>query len=135
MQNGKKEEAYNIYRKVLDAEPDNAMAMYSLASYYEETGQKELYQRQLDTLLLNKKVPSETKMNVMRQFVVQNEQDGKDSTRVISLFDRILEQEPDDAGIPMLVRPVSPFQGDEQGSLARTASGVDNRSSPIRLRV
>ena len=41
-------------------------------------------------------------MNVMRQFVVQNEQDGRDSTRVISLFDRILEQEPDDAGIPML---------------------------------
>ena len=28
MQNGKKEEAYNMYRKVLDAEPDNAMAMY-----------------------------------------------------------------------------------------------------------
>lgn len=27
MQNGKKEEAYNMYRKVLDAEPDNAMAM------------------------------------------------------------------------------------------------------------
>ena len=97
MQNGKKEEAYNMYRKVLDAEPDNAMAMYSLASYYEETGQKDLYQQQLDTLLLNKKVPSETKLNVMRQFVVQNEQDGKDSTRVISLFDRILEQEPDDA--------------------------------------
>ncbi len=98
----KKEEAYNMYRKVLDAEPDNAMAMYSLASYYEETGQKDLYQQQLDTLLLNKKVPSETKLNVMRQFVVQNEQNGKDSTRVISLFDRILEQEPDDAGIPML---------------------------------
>ena len=54
MQNGKKDEAYGIYRKVLDAEPDNAMAMYSLASYYEATGQKELYQRQLDTLLLNK---------------------------------------------------------------------------------
>ena len=102
MQNGKKEEAYSVYRKVLDAEPDNAMAMYSLASYYEATGQKDLYQRQLDTLLLNKKVPSETKLNVMRQFVVQNEQDGKDSTRVINLFDRILEQEPDDAGIPML---------------------------------
>ena len=102
MQNGKKEEAYSVYRKVLDAEPDNAMAMYSLASYYEATGQKDLYQWQLDTLLLNKKVPSETKLNVMRQFVVQNEQDGKDSTRVINLFDRILEQEPDDAGIPML---------------------------------
>ncbi|MCD8184746.1 MAG: tetratricopeptide repeat protein [Bacteroides sp.] len=102
MQNGKEDEAYAVYRKVLDAEPDNAMAMYSLASYYDATGQKELYQQQLDTLLLNKKVPSEMKINVMRQFIVQNEQDGKDSTRVINLFNRVLEQEPDDAQIPML---------------------------------
>ena len=102
MQNGKKEEAYNMYRKVLDAEPDNAMAMYSLASYYEQTGQKELYEQQLDTLLLNKKVPSDTKLNVMRQFVVENERAGRDSTRVINLFDRIMEQDQDDAQMPML---------------------------------
>lgn len=102
LQNGKKEEAYNLYRKVLDAEPDNAMAMYSLASYYDATGQKELYQQQLDTLLLNKKVASDTKLNVMRQFIVQNEQESKDSTLVINLFNRILEQEPDEAQLPML---------------------------------
>lgn len=102
LQNGKKEEAYNIYRKVLAEEPDNAMAMYSLASYYETTGQKELYQQQLDTLLLNKKVPSETKMNVMRQVVIQNEQEGRDSTQVINLFNRIMDQDPDDAQLPML---------------------------------
>ena len=30
MQNGKKQEAYEIYKKVLAEEPDNAMAMYSL---------------------------------------------------------------------------------------------------------
>lgn len=102
MQNGKKEEAYNLYKQVLAAEPDNAMAMYSLASYYEETGQKELYEQQLDTLLLNKKVPTDTKLNVMRQFVVENERAGRDSTRVITLFNRIMEQDQDDAQMPML---------------------------------
>ena len=102
MQNDKKDEAYNIYKKVLATEPDNAMAMYSLASYYEQTGQKELYEQQLDTLLLNKKVPSDTKLNVMRQFVVENERAGRDSTRVINLFDRIMEQDQDDAQMPML---------------------------------
>lgn len=102
MQNGKEEEAYNLYRKVLAAEPDNALALYSLASYYDQTGQKELYRQQLDTLLLNKKVPSDTKLNVMRQFVVENERAGRDSTRVISLFDRILKQDQDDAQMSML---------------------------------
>lgn len=102
MQNGKKEQAYELYRKVLAEEPDNAMAMYSLASYYEETGQKELYEKQLDALLLNKKVASDTKLNVMRRFIIEDEQAGRDSTRVITLFDRILEQDSDDANLLML---------------------------------
>ncbi len=51
LQNGKKQEAYDAYQKVLAVEPDNPMALFSMASYYEQTGQKELYQQQLDTLL------------------------------------------------------------------------------------
>lgn len=135
LQNGKKEDAYNIYRKVLDAEPDNALAMYSLASYYEETGQKELYQQQLDTLLLNKKVPSDTKLNVMRQFIVQNEQDGKDSTRVINLFNRILEQEQDDAQIPMLYSQYLISKGMNQESLPvlRQVLEIDPTNTAARM--
>lgn len=102
MQNGKKQEAYDTYKKVLAAEPDNPMALFSLASYYEQTGQKELFEQQMDTLLLNRKVPSDTKVNVMRQFIVQSEQEGKDSTQVIGLFDRMMQMDMDDAQIPML---------------------------------
>lgn len=103
LQNGKKEEAYEIYQKVLAAEPDNPMALFSMASYYEQTGQKELYQQQLDTLLLNKKVTPDTKINVMRQIIVENEQSSaKDSTQVIALFDRMMKQDQDDPQVPML---------------------------------
>ena len=74
-----------------------------MASYYEQTGQKELYQQQLDTLLLNKKVTSDTKISVMRQVIVENEQSSaKDSTQVIALFDRMMKQDIDDPQIPML---------------------------------
>lgn len=102
LQNGKKEEAYNTYQKVLAVEPDNSMALFSLASYYDETGQKELYEQQIDTLLLKQDVPSETKMEIMRQFIVKNEQEGKDSLRIITLFDRMMQLDMDDAQIPML---------------------------------
>lgn len=102
MQNGKQQEAYDIYQKVLATEPDNVMAHFSLASYYEQTGQKELYHQQIDSLLLNKKVPADTKLNVMRQVIAQNEQARADSTIVISLFDRILQQDTDDDQLPML---------------------------------
>ena len=135
LQNGKKQEAYDAYQKVLAVEPDNPMALFSMASYYEQTGQKELYQQQLDTLLLNKKVPSETKLNVMRQFVVQNEQDGKDSTRVISLFDRILEQEPDDAGIPMLYAQylLSKGMNKEAFPVLRQVLAIDPTNTAARM--
>ena len=103
LQNGKKQEAYDAYQKVLAVEPDNPMALFSMASYYEQTGQKELYQQQLDTLLLNKKVTSDTKISVMRQVIAENEQtSAKDSTQVIALFDRMMKQDMDDPQIPML---------------------------------
>ena len=102
LQNGKKQEAYDVYQKVLAAEPDNPMAIFSMASYYKQTGQEELYQQQLDTLLLNKKVTPDTKGGVMRQMIVENEQADKDSTQIIALFDRIMKQEQDDPQIPML---------------------------------
>ena len=81
MQNGKKQEAFDTYQKVLSTDPDNVMARLSLASYYDEIGEKELYKLQLDSLLLNKKIPSEAKLNVMRQVIAQNEQAGADSTQ------------------------------------------------------
>ena len=102
LQNGKKQEAYDVYQKVLAAESDNPMAIFSMASYYKQTGQEELYQQQLDTLLLNKKVTPDTKVGVMRQMIVENEQADKDSTQIIALFDRIMKQEQDDPQIPML---------------------------------
>lgn len=103
LQNGKKQEAYDAYQKVLAVEPDNPMALFSMASYYEQTGQKELYQQQLDTSLLNKKVTSDTKISVMRQVIAENEQSSaKDSTQVIALFDRMMKQDMDDPQIPML---------------------------------
>lgn len=135
MQNGKKQEAYEIYKKVLAEEPDNAMAMYSLASYYEETGQKGLYEQQLDTLLLNKKVASDTKLNVMRQFIVQNEQAGKDSTRVITLFNRIMEQEPDEAQLPLLYAQylLSKGMNKEAGPVLRQVLAIDPTNTAARM--
>lgn len=102
LQRGKHEKACEQYDKVLSEEPDNAMALYSKLNYYEATGQTGLYNQQLDTLLLNPKVESATKLGIMRQLVVRDEQAGKDSTRVITLFNRIMEQEPEEIDLPLL---------------------------------
>ena len=102
MQNNKPNEAYAMFQGVLKAEPDNPLAMLSLASYYEETDQPELYKQQIDKLLLEKQVPAETKMGVMQQLVMQNEQAKGDSTKIINLFNEIMALDADDDQIPMM---------------------------------
>ena len=79
LQNSKPDEAYQLYDKVLTIEPDNPVALLSLASYYEQTSQPELYQQQLNKLLLEKQVPGSTKLGVMQQLIMQNEQANGDS--------------------------------------------------------
>ena len=90
--------------------PDKDLDIPALCKYAESKGiglmvyvnQRALVQ-QLDTLLLNKKVTSDTKISVMRQVIVENEQSSaKDSTQVIALFDRMMKQDMDDPQIPML---------------------------------
>lgn len=102
LQNGKKEEAYEIYKKVLAREPNNPLAQISLATYYDAIGEKELYYQQLDTVLLNKEVDTDLKLGLMRQFIVGDAQFRKDSTEIISLFERLIEQDSEDIHIPML---------------------------------
>ena len=101
LKKGEHDKAYEIYQQVLNEESDNAIALYSMANYYQLTGQDERYNQQLDTLLLNKKVESNIKLGIMQQLVVKNETSDRDSTRIVTLFDRIMQQEPDDPQIPL----------------------------------
>jgi tetratricopeptide (TPR) repeat protein len=102
LNNGKEEEAYETYQKVLKEEPGYAPALLSMASYYEKKGQDSLYQVQLDTILLNDNVDSDTKMNIMRQLILRSEQTNKDSTKIAGLFTSILKEKQENADIAML---------------------------------
>ena len=102
MENGKENEAFNTYQEVLAQEPGYAPAMLSLASYYEKTGQDSLYRVQLDGLLLNQKVESRTKVNIMRQLIMRSERSDRDSTQIVGLFDSMLAQEQENADVAML---------------------------------
>ena len=102
LNNGKPKEAYATYQKVLETEPGNTQVLVSLASYYQQTGQLDKYEQQVDSVLLNKKVESDIKADIMRQMIAKSQQTGKDSTRIIPLFNRMMEGEQEDAQIPML---------------------------------
>ncbi len=135
MQKGKRRDAYKLYRQVLDEEPDNAMAMYSLADYYELTGQQEEYERQLDSLLLNRKVSPDIKLQVMRQLIVRNEREDGDSLKIMGLFDRVIAQDLGDPQIPMLYAQYLLSKGLDKEALpvVRMVLDIDPTNTAARM--
>ena len=137
LENGKQKEAYDTYQKVLAVEPDNTMTLLSMASYYDKIGQKDLYQQQLDTILLNKKVDTDTKLGIMRQLIVQSEQTTKDSVQIISLFDSMMKQDINDAQLPMLYVQYLISKGMEKESvpILNRILTIDPENVPARLQL
>lgn len=137
LENGKEEEAYATYQKVLTEEPGYAPAMLSMASYYEKQGMDSLYRSQLDALLLNKKVENATKVNVMRQLILRSERGDKDSTQIVGLFHAMLEQEQENADVAMLAAQylLSKRMDEEAKPVLWQVLDIDPENKPARLQL
>lgn len=102
LDNGRIDEAYAIFQEALATDPENAQAQLSLAAYYERMGMDSLFYAQQEAVLMNRKLDSGVKVEVMRRIILQNEQAGGDSTRVFQLFTRLLAAPQEDAAMATL---------------------------------
>ena len=137
LENGKEEEAYSTFQQVLSTEPGYAPAMLSMATYYNKTGQDSLYRAQLDSLLLNQKVESGTKVNIMRQLIMRSERGDKDSTQIVGLFNSMLAQEQDNADVAMLAAQylLSKRMDEEAKPVLQQVVDIDPENKPARLQL
>ena len=137
LNNEKYQEALDIYRHILKEEPNYAPAVLSMASYYQKTGQDSLYQLQLDTILMNDNVPSDTKMELMRQNILQSEQTTKDSTQIVALFQRILARPQQNADLAMLCAQymITKNMKKESIPVLEQVLSLDPENKPARLQL
>lgn len=137
LNNGHPQEAYDTYQKILKEEPGYAPALLSMASYYQKTGQDSLYHVQLDTILLNEDVESATKMDIMRQLIVQSEQTTKDSTQIVSLFNEILKRPQQNADLAMLCAQylITKRMEKESVPVLHQVLALDPENKPARLQL
>ena len=137
LNNNKPDEAYDTYRRILKEVPGYAPAILSLANYYQKTGQDSLYQAQLDTILLNDDVQSDTKMGIMRQAIIQTEQTTKDSTQIVSIFKRILKRPQQNADLSMLCAQycVSKNMKADATLALKQVIKLDPENTPARLQL
>ena len=137
MDNNRADEAYAIFQQVISQEPGYIPVMLSMASYYEKMGMDSLYQVQIDSLLLNQKVESQTKLNIMRQQILKSERGDRDSTRIVGLFQSMLAQEQENADVAMLAAQylLSKQMNEEAKPVLWQVLDLDPENKPARLQL
>lgn len=137
LDNGKTQEAYDTYRRILEEVPGYAPTVISLAQYYKKTGNDSLYRAQIDTILVNDNVLPDTKMELMRQLILISEQTTKDSTKIVGLFKRILERPQQNADLAMLCAQymISKKMEKESVPVLNQILSIDPENKPARLQL
>lgn len=137
LNNHKPDEAYAVYQRILKEEPGYAPALLSMASYYKQLGQDSLYQSQINAILLNENVESDTKMDIMRQLILQSEQTTKDSTQIVSLFKEILARPQQNADLSMLCAQymITKHMDKESVPVLNQVLSLDPENKPARLQL
>lgn len=100
--NGQKKKALEIYNDILRVEPDNRNALMAMLAYEKDEGDPDHADELTEKVLLSKHITSQDRVLLMRQEIGQSEQNGGDSTRVLYLFRKILEQPQMDADVAIL---------------------------------
>ena len=136
--NGQQQKAVALYDEILREEPDNRMAQLAMLAYYHE--QKDtLRQRQMtDRILLNKQTTLQDRITLMRQVIGESEQEGGDSTRVLQLFHRIINQPETEADMALFCATYMNLKKMPQDSIRPVLERVlqiapDNASARLQL--
>ena len=102
MMNNQTKKALAVYDKVLEQEPDNNRVLMSLRTYYLSLGNKVVADSLAERVLLSSNATSEEKVHLLRQEVTASENMGGDSTRVLTLFRKMLEKPQPNADMAIL---------------------------------
>ena len=88
MEHGRMPDALPLLQEVLAEEPDNGPAKIALTQYYKQLDDTVQYRAMVDSVLMTPTVDDDTKVKMMVQLVV----DKTDSTYVMTLFERVMQQ-------------------------------------------
>lgn len=135
---GKLDEAYEIYQRILKEEPNNSQAQMSLRSYYLVTENYEAADSLTHHLLLNENTELMDKLDLLRRVIGQSEAEGGDSTRVLDLFHQMLAQPQKTSDIAELCAAYMDLKKMPRDSVAAMLERVlqiapDNAGARLRL--
>ncbi len=89
---GKKEEALKQYKMVEVQDSTNMTLLLSMANFYHQEGNEARYQEYISKVLTNKDVDDVTRVRMLGVLVRENLDTHADSTYLLALFDKVLQE-------------------------------------------
>ncbi len=99
VQNGRRDEAREIFLKAQADEPNNEYVAASLYDFYRLGGEDSLANVYRDKILLNKYTATRTKLTMLQNVVAASDEQGSDSLKVMQLLSRMMDADPQNADI------------------------------------
>ena len=96
MQHKGQKEAYKLYTDALQTDPNNVFAQSAMYDYYKATSQDSLANRMMNRILLGKGTPQASRIQFLRQAIMNSEQEGRDSMETVGLINRVQQIVPKD---------------------------------------
>ena len=100
--NNNEKKAIDIYRGILKEEPANSKVLFSMRTYFLGQGNTVAADSMTVNILTRSNANTDEKIYLLRQEVMDNENDGGDSTKVIQLFERTINAKGSDPSIGLL---------------------------------
>lgn len=88
--NGNMPRAYQIYQEVLSQEPTNIDAQLAMVNYNRMQNNDTLYKASLDTLLMNRRMSSSARSEILVKVISEIEKNGGDSIYITDLCERLI---------------------------------------------
>lgn len=102
IQDNKMKEAYDILMKARAKDPDDSFYISTMASYYELTNNTEAAEDVLRSALFNNKVETDTKIDIIGQYIATLQQKEQDLTKANALMDSLMTQYPQESKFNLL---------------------------------
>ena len=138
LRNDEAEQALALYNEILAEEPDNNRAQVSLLGYFRVQGEVEKADSVAERILMSRNTTTEQRIYLMRQMVSDSERTDGDSTRILTLFHKMLAQPQQNADVATLCAAymdLKKMPRDSVKAMLQTVLSIEPDNAAARLQL
>ena len=138
LMNNNEKKAIDIYRGILREEPGNSKVLFSMRTYFKGQGNMVAADSMTVNILTASNANTDEKIYLLRQEVMDNENGGSDSSKIIRLFERTINTKDSDPSIGLLYASYMELKKMPKADINRVLEDVlkkapDNAAARLQL--